>query len=1365
MQLLKRLLAALALLPIAHAAHAGPFLYVPTHKELSGVDVLSAFDTATDTRTGEAVVRGADSGSLVVRGVAFSPDGTRIYAASPTAVTVINAADNQVVAQIDLNGITGTRALLMNPAGTLLYVRTSTGLRVIDTVTNTVAGAASDLFDAANDSAAFNPAGTRLYRVNGSGNQMETVDTASHAIVATTTVGDGNRDIAVNPAGTRVYVLNSLFPAFSVSVIDTTNFNSVIATIPVGAFPVRLLINPAGSRVYVSLLQELTSVQGYVSVIDTATNTLTATIPAGNQVVSMAINPTGTRLYVQSKVADGENVIGVIDTACNGVLGTISQAAIGGFFQELYMAPAAGVVGPPADAEHVQITGVEVTQGIQDLANSVMLIGGRRTFVRVYVKSDGPKVPGVTAILSGVGNIFCNPGTCPPSGSSLVPLVPVNAVGTRITVGPSPKRYNVDDSFLFELPWEWTNYQSLHLHAVVSQGPGLLPTQSCRSDVLNAPLYEFERGFETLKIQFIRLSYRLPGTFNGVTEGLHETSFTEQQQSESFIRRTYPLSELLPAPDYPMFDGGLGFAVARDPFLCVISPANDQSLCARDYIANQLAALQARTGFMGDADAIYGLIPQVPNDKGVFFTRGSCCTSVVGAGPSDAPDYAAHEIGHFLGRQHPVEGAARCEHSASDPDYPYFGALIATPFADTANGLAGFDGGDASLLIPRSMFPTLIVGPGTEGHYDVMSYCKPGWISDYTYNKLHICLGALHGLPGVTPGCGQAGQQRGPGTAQQGDWLAVFGSISTAGAADFIARRADRNYSPPRSASGTHSIRLIGAGGATLADYPFTPDEVADAAAPGSSAEPGSFGQVVPFIAGTQEVQIVDATAGSAVIGEKTVSANAPAVSDVALQGVPDPITGHVTLAWTASDADGDSLSYDIFFTRDLGATLQPLLLGISQKSAQVDTTSLAGGSAQLRVVATDGVQSAFADTSVFTLTNKPPKPRILSPADGAIIHVGQLINIEGTATDPQDGVIAASSLAWSIPGRSLGSGSRLSITDLPAGLNQITLTATNSVGLSATATASVNVKVNVDLPGPTLTAGPMQIGWHLGTGESDLQTAPLQVGNSGGGSLEFTAESSAPWLTLSSTTGTAPAIITLTADPTGFEGGTTTDATVTLTSAGSPSQVIQIPVTLSVGNTFVVARTPGTVVRPPPAADFAITASIATGSIAAGESVETALTVSPSNGMHGDVSLSCSGLPASATCSFSPASLMVDGAPATSTLTIGTAMRTAMNSHDSPFNPLAPGGVILAAIGVPAMFRRRRILAGARHFALLALLFIGAFALHGCGGGGEHATGNPGGGNPGGGSTGTPAGTYNVTITATSGSTTHAVTYALTVT
>jgi YVTN family beta-propeller protein len=1357
MKLFKRLLVAAAMLSIMHGAHAGPFLYVPTHKAISNVSVLSVFDTATDTRTGEAVVRGSESGSLVVRGVEFSPDGSRIYAASPTAITVINAADNQVVTQVDLNGIQGTRALLMNPAGTLLYVRTSTGVRTIDTTTNTVAGA-SDLFEV-DDQVAFNPAGTLLYRVSGAGNLMETVDTASHAIVATTLVGDGNREIAINPAGTRVYVLSGN-PSNAATVIDTAT-NTVIAKIPVGNFPTRMVINATGTRVYVSLFQELASLQGYVTVIDTATNTVIDTIPAGEQVASLAISPAGNRLYVQSRAGDGENVIGVIDTGCNSALGKISQATIGGYFQDLYMAPASGAAPPVAGAERVQITGIEVTQGIQDLANSVMLIGGRRTFVRVYVKSDGPAVPGVTAILSAVGNIFCIPGkTCPPSGSSLVPLVPVNAVGTRITVGPNPKRYNVDDSFVFELPWEWTHYQSLHLHAVVSQGPGLVPTQSCRNDVLNAPLYQFESGYETLKVQFVRLSYTLPGTFNGKTDALMETSENEQRRSESFIRRTYPLSDLLLAPDYPLFDGALGFAVARIPAACIATPADALNMCAHNYISARLAMLQATTGFMGDADAIYGLIPQVPNDKDrVFFTRGACCTNAVAAGPSTSNDYAAHELGHFLGRQHPVEAAARCEHSASDPDYPYFNAWIAPPFPDVATSMAGFDGGEPNLLIPKSLKPTIVYGPGTVGHFDVMSYCKPSWISDYTYKKLHICLGALHGLPGITPGCGTAGGQGGPGTPQLGDWLTVFGDITPAHAANFIARRVDRNYSPPHSVSGSHRIRLTGAGGVTLAEYPFTPDEVADAEAPGSNSAPQSFGQVVPFVAATQAIQIVEVT-GSTVIGQKAVSPNAPVVSGVALQGSPDP-AGLVTIAWNASDADSDPLTYDIFFTRDLGASLHPLQLGVTEKSAQVDTTRLAGGSAQFRVVATDGVQSAFADTPVFTLTNKPPKPRIASPGDGATIHVGQLINMEGAATDPQDGVIPGAGLTWSIAGRSLGSGSRLSITDLPVGLNQLSLTATNSVGLSATYTATVTVTANVDQPGPTLTAGPMEIGWHLGTGESDLQTAPLQIGNSGSGNLEFAAVSSVPWLTLSPTTGTAPAIITLTADPAGFGGGTTTDATVTLTTVGSPSQVIEIPVTLSVGNTFVVARTPATVAAPPPApADFAFAASISLGAINAGQSVQTALTVDPSNGFQGTVSLSCSGLPASAACSFAPASLTVDAAAVTSTLTIATTTRTAMNSERGPINPLIPGGVLLAALGAPLGFRRRRTNTWERHFVLAALLFTSALALHGCSSGGQPAPG----GNPGGGSAGTPAGTYSVTITATSGSTTHTAFYALTV-
>jgi hypothetical protein len=404
----------------------------------------------------------------------------------------------------------------------------------------------------------------------------------------------------------------------------------------------------------------------------------------------------------------------------------------------------------------------------------------------------------------------------------------------------------------------------------------------------------------------------------------------------------------------------------------------------------------------------------------------------------------------------------------------------------------------------------------------------------------------------------------------------VFGTITPdlATPGYMQVRRVDRVVSVPARVPGNYSIRLIGAGGFTLADYPFTPEVVEDATTTEESSPSFGFGHVVPFVAGTTEVQIVDNSSGSRVIGTKTISPNPPVVSNVALQGAPDPVTETVNLGWTASDPDGNPLAFDIFFTRDDGASFQPLMLGLSGTSILIDTTRLGGGIAQFRVMATDGVHSAFADTSPFRLIDKPPQPRILTPGDGATIYLGQLVNLEGEASDLQDGAIPETSLTWSTPGGSLGSGARLSITDLPLGVNQVTLTAINSLGLSATTTAKVTVKKGVDFPGPTLTAGPGQIGWHVGVGESQLQTAELDIGNSGSGNLEFTAQSSAPWLTLSATTGTAPATLTLTADPLGFAGGTTAEANVTLTAVGIPGQAITVPVTLSVGNTFAVGNT-----------------------------------------------------------------------------------------------------------------------------------------------------------------------------------------------
>jgi hypothetical protein len=201
----------------------------------------------------------------------------------------------------------------------------------------------------------------------------------------------------------------------------------------------------------------------------------------------------------------------------------------------------------------------------------------------------------------------------------------------------------------------------------------------------------------------------------------------------------------------------------------------------------------------------------------------------------------------------------------------------------------------------------------------------------------------------------------------------------------------------------------------------------------------------------------------------------------------------------------------------------------------------------------------------------------------------------------------------------------------------------------------------------------------------------------------------------------------------------------------------------------------------------FSLAVSPASGTITAGQSATTTLTLTPTGGFTGSASLSCSGLPAAAACSFSPVSLSTNGSVATSTLTITTTARTAMNSSIPPFNPLVPGGLLLAGFGVPMVWRRRRDIVRLSYNGLPMWLLIGALAMPGCGGSSgssapsvssssgsstssSGSSSSSSGGSStsssssGGGSTGTPAGTYTVTITATAGSTTQTTTYTMTV-
>lgn len=208
---------------------------------------------------------------------------------------------------------------------------------------------------------------------------------------------------------------------------------------------------------------------------------------------------------------------------------------------------------------------------------------------------------------------------------------------------------------------------------------------------------------------------------------------------------------------------------------------------------------------------------------------------------------------------------------------------------------------------------------------------------------------------------------------------------------------------------------------------------------------------------------------------EMRASPHAPVVNVLYPNGGESLWGDVVDVLWNASDADGDSLLFSIFYSGDNGQSWEALESSLQNTSLSVELSTLGKTEQGLfRVQVTDGFNVGHdVSDSTFVTPNVPPAVYMMSPADDHGYIGLEMIVFEATAYDREDGALDGGSVSWisSVDG-AIGVGTVLerSADDLTEGVHWITVRATDSVGVT---TSSPAVKIVIFRIAPPQTISP----------------------------------------------------------------------------------------------------------------------------------------------------------------------------------------------------------------------------------------------------------------------------------------------------
>ncbi len=772
----------------------------------------------------------------------------------------------------------------------------------------------------------------------------------------------------------------------------------------------------------------------------------------------------------------------------------------------------------------VELLGLEVTQAVQDLSNSVPLVADKKTFIRVHVQT--------TRLQSGAvmsGNLV---GTNS-AGVSNGRLSPSNPGGT-IKVLEKPQRDQILDSFYFELPPDWIKAGNLQFRFESSDA--FLTCEEPDSVPNCAATVNFN-NVNPLSMKFVAVTYK------DATGGSHTPNLLDAFQAVNEFMGRYPINRI--DGDSAAYTTTINPCIGETAFPLLNTELDSlrNTECKTGTCKTYYQALLADQSSPNcrPSDGINGEADNIPGNASTVFIS------------TDDTMPRIHEAGHTLGLKHTdftgdgKSGQESCS-DANNNTIPCTrlegdGSLSFIKNQYDPNAAYGFDINGSS---PTQIYPAKTA--------DFMSYGRPRWVSRATYTQLYNLF--------KTGGSSPEELMERPNVVTAAQTVLIDGSIQLNGGSGqinsvYISNTTGTAVLPT---GGAYALRLENAQGGQIASYSFTPSFGSE------NQTVGTFSFQLPWDPNTRRIVLLR---NGLILASRQASANAPTVHVTSPNGGETLSGSSATFTWTASDQDGDTLAYLLEYSTDNGGTWKPLAVNWKSTSFAVNPTNLAGSNQALfRVTASDGFNTtADQSDAVFTVPAHGPQVVISTPENNHLYVGDQNINLSGGAIDIEDGMLATSRLSWSSNLNGLlGTGSTLSVnaSALVEGTHTITLTATDSTNRTGTATVSVRVFRTRPVFPPALSVGSGNLNF---TPKTTLQTIPVR--NSGDGTLTWTATADQPWIKLSDSTGTDLSNIDVTIIPGGLPFGILTGKiTITSPEATNSPQVVNVNLGIIQGST-----------------------------------------------------------------------------------------------------------------------------------------------------------------------------------------------------